>query len=144
VIPPLPVSSDTRGTVTHFVAGIGTSGTMMGVGRFLKERNPRVRLIAVQPDDPLHGMEGLKHLATAIVPPIYDPTVADETVYVSTERADATVRELARNEGLFVGWSAGAALAVARDILDKDAVIVAVAPDSGNRYLSESRRRLET
>ena len=115
----------------------------MGVGRFLKERNPGVRLIAVQPDDPLHGMEGLKHLATAIVPAIYDPAVADETVYVSTERADAMVRELARSEGLFVGWSAGAALAVARDIREKDAVIVVIAPDSGNRYLSESRRRLE-
>ena len=134
---------DTAGSITHFVAGIGTSGTMMGAGRFLKERRPDVRLVGVQPDEPLHGLEGLKHLATAIVPGIYDPGVVDEMRFVSTERADAAVRQLARTEGFFVGWSGGAALAAAADIADESAVIVVIAPDSGHRYLSESRRRLE-
>ena len=139
---------DTDGQVTHFVAGIGTSGTMMGAGRFLKERNPAVRLIGVQPDEPFHGLEGLKHLASALVPPIYDPGVLDQTVFVTTERADAAVRELARSQGVFLGWSAGAALVAAFDLIasvehDRPPVVVTIAPDGGQRYLSESRRRLE-
>jgi cysteine synthase B len=133
---------DTAGKITHLVAGVGTSGTLMGTGRFLKERNPGIELVAVQPDDALHGLEGLKHLATAIVPPIYDPTVVDRTVFVSTEQADRAVRQLARTQGLFVGWSTGAALAAAAQIASDAAVVVVIAPDSGNRYLSESRRRL--
>ena len=139
---------DTGGRVTHFVAGVGTSGTLMGAGRFLKERNPDIRLVAVQPDHPMHGLEGLKFLATAMVPAIYDPTLPDATMFVATERADAAVRDLAREHGLFVGWSAGAALVAAREILDtyrgkEPAVVVVMAPDSGQRYLTESRRRLE-
>jgi cysteine synthase B len=133
---------DTGGRITHFVAGIGTSGTLMGAGRFLKERNPGVRLVAVQPDQPLHGLEGLKHMASAMVPAIYDATALDQTILISTERADAAVRDLARSHGLFVGWSAGAAVAAAAELASESAVIVVVAPDSGHRYLSESRRRL--
>ncbi len=140
---------DTAGEITHFVAGIGTSGTLMGTGRFLKERNPGVRLVAVQPDAGLHGLEGMKHLASALVPAIYDPALVDETVFMSTERADAAVSELAQAQGFFVGWSAGAAFAAAADIArnakgagGRPPVIVVIAPDSGNRYLSESRRRL--
>ena len=133
---------DTGGRITHFVAGIGTSGTLMGTGRFLKERNPDVKLVAVQPDEPLHGLEGLKHMASAMVPAIYDPAAVDQTIFVSTERADLAVRNLARSQGLFVGWSTGAALAAAAELENESAVIVVVAPDSGHRYLSESRRRL--
>ena len=141
---------DTSGAITHFVAGIGTSGTLMGTGRFLRERSAAVRLVGVQPDHALHGLEGLKHLATAMVPAIYTPDLVDETVFMSTERADETVRDLARTQGLFIGWSAGAALAAAIGILreadragTRPPVIVVIAPDSGNRYLSESRRRLQ-
>jgi len=89
-----------RGRITHFVAGVGTSGTLVGAGRFLKGQHPDIRLVAVQPESPLHGLEGLKHLATAIVPGIYDPSLVDETVFVATEAAEAKVRQLARERGL--------------------------------------------
>lgn len=129
----------TRGQVTHFVAGLGTSGTMMGVGRFLQTLNPEVRLIAVQPDGPLHGLEGLKHMQTAIVPPIYDRTLVDEERPLRTEEAYEMARRLAREEGLFVGISAAAAVAgalnVARDL--QAGVVVTVLPDAGYKYLSE-------
>src|SRR5206468_1643402 len=95
----------TEGRITHFVAGLGTTGTMVGTGRRLKELNAAIELVAVQPDEPFHGLEGLKHLDTAIVPGIYDPTIPDRTEFVATEQADRMVHRLARETGLFVGWS---------------------------------------
>ena len=132
------ILEQTGGRITHFVAGLGTSGTFMGVGRRLREVNPGVRLISVQPDSPLHGLEGLKHMETAIVPGIYDPSLADEDLAVSTEEAFELTRRLAR-EGLFVGISSGAnlagALKVARE--SSDAVVVVIFCDGGEKYLSE-------
>jgi cysteine synthase B len=128
------------GGITHLVAGLGTTGTMMGTGRRLKELNPAIELVAVQPDGPFHGLEGLKHLATAIVPGIYDPAVPDRTELVATEDADEAVRRLARDAGLLVGWSTGAALVAAGRVVSEDAVVVVIAPDAGTRYLSERRR----
>lgn len=132
----------TGGRITHFVAGLGTSGTFVGVTRRLKELNPAIRCISVQPDSAFHGLEGLKHMATAIVPAIYDPSLADEDLAVRTEQAYAWVRRLAREEGLLVGVSSGAALEgcvqVARRLpRGERAVIVTVFPDSGDKYLSE-------
>ncbi|MGH9160722.1 MAG: pyridoxal-phosphate dependent enzyme, partial [Vicinamibacteraceae bacterium] len=129
----------TEGRVTHFLAGLGTSGTFTGTARRLKELNPGIRAISFQPDDPFHGLEGLKHMASAIVPGIYDPTLADDDLTVSTEEAYTMVRRLAREEGLLVGISSGAALACAlrlANTLDKG-VIVTIFPDSGDKYLSE-------
>jgi cysteine synthase B len=128
----------TNGRITHFVSGLGTSGTFMGTGRRLREAKPGVRLISVQPDSPLHGLEGLKHMNTAIVPGIYDPSLADEDLGVSTEDAFRLTRELAR-EGLFVGISSGANLAGALDVARRsaDAVIVVIFCDGGEKYLSE-------
>lgn len=129
----------TGGQITHFVAGLGTSGTFMGTGRYLKEQNPSIRLISFQPDSPLHGLEGMKHMATAIVPGIYDPGLADENREVSTEEAYDMVKRLARTEGILVGISAAAAvvcaLRVAAEI--REGVIVCILCDSGTRYLSE-------
>jgi cysteine synthase B len=133
------ILAQTDGRITHFVAGLGTSGTFMGTGRRLREANPAIRLISFQPDSPLHGLEGLKHMETAIVPGIYDPALADEDMRASTEEAYTMVRRLAREEGLLVGISGGAALAtalkVARDV--KNAVIVTIFPDSADKYMSE-------
>ena len=128
----------TRGRITHFVSGLGTSGTFMGTGRRLREANPDVKLISVQPDSPLHGLEGLKHMDTAIVPGIYDPSLADADLGVSTEDAFRLTRELAR-QGLFVGISSGANLAGALEVARgaSDAVIVVVFCDGGEKYLSE-------
>src|SRR5438128_4004166 len=128
----------TGGRLTHFVAGLGTSGTFMGVGRRLRVFNPSIRLISVQPDSPLHGLEGLKHMETAIVPGIYDTTVADEDLGVSTEDAFELTRQLARS-GLFVGISSGANLAAALHLARRspDSVIVVIFPDGGEKYLSE-------
>jgi len=133
------IIDQTGGRVTHFVAGLGTSGTFVGVGRRLREFRPSIRLISVQPDSPLHGLEGLKHMATAIVPGIYDPGVADEDLGVSTEEAFELTRRLAREEGLLVGISSGANLAGALHVAraTKDAVIVVVFCDGGDKYLSE-------
>jgi cysteine synthase B len=132
------VIEQTAGRLTHFVAGLGTSGTFIGAGRRLREHNPEIRLISVQPDSPLHGLEGLKHMETAIVPGIYDPALADEDLGIPTEEAFELTRQLAK-QGLFVGISSGAALAgalrVARNT--SDAVIVAIFPDGGEKYLSE-------
>ncbi|MBI4887861.1 MAG: cysteine synthase family protein [Acidobacteria bacterium] len=132
------IIDQTGGRITHFVAGLGTSGTFVGAGRRFREFNPAIRLISVQPDSPLHGLEGLKHMATAIVPGIYDPALADEDIGVSTEDAFELTRQLARH-GLFVGISSGAnlagALRVARRV--SDAVIVVVFCDGGEKYLSE-------
>jgi S-sulfo-L-cysteine synthase (O-acetyl-L-serine-dependent) len=132
----------TRGRVTHFVAGLGTSGTFMGVTRRLKELNPAIRAISVQPDEPFHGLEGLKHMASAKVPAIYDASLADEDLAVRTEDAFAMVRRLAREEGILAGVSSGAALCACQRVAEKlprneQAVIVTVFPDSGDRYLSE-------
>ncbi len=130
----------TEGQVTHFIAGMGTTGTLMGTGRRLKEYNPSVRLIAVQPDSPFHGLEGLKHLQTALVPGIYDPTVPDEVMEVSTESAHAMARTLVREEGLFVGISAAGAICCALKIAESitSGVVVVLAPDGGSRYISDS------
>jgi len=137
----------TAGRITHLVAGLGTTGTLMGTGRRLKELNAAIEIVAVQPDGPFHGLEGLKHLATAIVPGIYDPTLPNRTEFVATEDAEDAVRRLAKQAGLFVGWSSGAALVAAARVLSdrppvraSDAVVVVIAPDSGQRYLSEYRR----
>jgi cysteine synthase B len=133
------ILAQTEGRVTHFVAGLGTSGTFMGTGRRLREHNPSIKLISFQPDSPLHGLEGLKHMETAIVPGIYDPRLADEDMRVSTEDAYTMVRRLAREEGLLVGISGGAALAAALKVAKTaaNAVIVTVFPDSADKYMSE-------
>ena len=131
------------GRITHFVAAMGTTGTMMGTGRFLKEKKAGVRLVGVQPDSPLHGLEGLKHLSTtAHLPALYDPAVPDTVVEVMTETADRTARDLARNTGFLVGWSAGAAVAAALDIVREtpDSYVVVIGCDTGSRYLSEPHR----
>ena len=129
----------TRGQATHFVAGLGTSGTMMGVGRFLRTVNPQIRLIALQPDGPLHGLEGLKHMQTAIVPPIYDRALIDEERPLRTEAAYDMAQRLAREEGLFVGISAAAAVAGALDVAREleTGIVVTVLPDGGYKYLSQ-------
>ena len=133
----------TNGRITHFVAAMGTTGTMMGTGAFLKEKKPGIRLVGVQPDSPLHGLEGLKHLATTPYPPaLYDPGVPDLVAEIPTETADRTARLLARETGYLVGWSAGAAVAASLDILSQnpDAYVVAVGCDTGSRYLSDPHR----
>lgn len=128
----------TQGQVTHFIAGIGTGGTVMGTGRFLKERNPRVQVIAVEPDDAFHGLEGLKHMASSIVPGIYHEEELDRKIPVSTENAYETVYRLGREEGVLVGQSSGAALwaalTVAREI--DEGTVVTIFPDFGDKYLS--------
>jgi len=132
------ILEQTGGRITHFVAGLGTSGTFVGVGRRLRGEKPGVKLYSVQPDSPLHGLEGLKHMDSAIVPGIYDPSLAHEDVGVSTEDAFEITRRLAR-QGLFVGISSGASLAAAVAVgrRSPNAVIVAVFPDGGEKYLSE-------
>jgi cysteine synthase B len=125
--------------VTHFVAGLGTSGTLTGVGRYLRQYNPDVQLIAVQPSSPFHGLEGLKHMATAIQPGIYEAALPDQTVEIATEEAHTMVRSLARQEGLFVGISSGAAAVAALRIAEglEQGMVVAVFPDAGYKYLSD-------
>ena len=132
----------TEGRVTHFVAMMGTSGTFMGTSRRLKELNPKIRCISLQPDSPFHGIEGAKHMASAIVPKIYDPKLADEDLGISTEESYAMAKRLAREEGLLVGISAAAAvvgcLQVARQLKKGEpAVFVTILCDSGDKYLSE-------
>jgi cysteine synthase B len=133
----------TEGRVTHFVAGLGTSGTFVGTTRRLKELNPEIQAISMQPDSPFHGLEGLKHMATSIVPAIYDPTLAERALEVETEAAYAMAKQLAREEGLLVGISAAAAVAASLQIAREEAeagrsaVIVTVLPDSADKYLSE-------
>src|SRR6185295_140957 len=133
------ILEQTQGRITHFVAGLGTSGTFMGVGRKLREVNPSIRLISVQPDSPLHGLEGLKHMETAIVPGIYDPALADEDVQVETEAAWDMLHRVAREEGLFVGVSGAAALLAAIRVAGslERGLVVTVIPDGGDRYLSD-------
>ena len=129
----------TAGRITHFIAGLGTSGTFVGTSRRLRELNPGMKCISFQPDSPFHGLEGLKHMETAIVPGIYDPTLADEEYEIGTEEAHEYTRRLGRSEGLLVGVSSGAALACALRIAGKleSGVIVTVFPDAGDKYLSE-------
>ena len=132
----------TEGQVTHFIAGLWTGGTFVGVARRLKELNPAVRCISFQPDGPFHGLEGMKHMESAIVPGIYDPSLADEDFGVATEDAYRMVKRLAREEGLLVGVSGGAALWVALKVAGelpaaREAVIVTIFPDSADKYLSE-------
>jgi cysteine synthase B len=132
------IIAQTHGRVTHVVAGVGTSGTLVGVGRRLRETDPTVQMIAVEPDDGFHGIEGLKHLPTSITPGIYDPTVAHRTVRVSSAEAYAMTRRLAAEEGILAGPSSGAAMAAAGRVaaeLDRG-VIVVIFPDRGDRYLS--------
>ncbi len=128
----------TGGKVTHFVAGLGTGGTFTGTGRRLKEYNRLVQLISIEPDSGMHGLEGLKHMETSIVPGIYDPKLADRKLSVETETAYAMVRRLAREEGLLVGVSSGAAAACALQVASEltEGSVVTVFPDSGDRYLS--------
>lgn len=134
------IIEQTGGRLTHFVAGLGTSGTFVGTGRALRRFNASIKLISFQPDSPFHGLEGLKHMASAIVPPIYDPALADEDLRVTTEAAHTMVRRLAKEEGLLVGISSGAALAASLQVARRleGGVLVTVFPDGAEKYLSES------
>ncbi len=125
--------------ITHFVAGLGTSGTFMGNGRFFRDTAPHVRLVSMQPDSPFHGLEGMKHMESAIVPAIYDPSLADEQREVSTEDAYTMVKRLAREEGILVGISSAANLIAALDVASEldEGVVVTIFCDNGDRYLSE-------
>src|ERR1041384_836674 len=135
----LEIWQQTEGRITHFIAGLGTSGTFVGTTRRLKELNPAIKAISFQPDSPFHGLEGLKHMETAIVPGIYDATLADETYEINTEQAHEYTRNLGKREGLLVGVSSGAALACALKVAEKieSGMIVTVFPDAGDKYLSE-------
>jgi cysteine synthase B len=139
----LEIWNQTGGRVTHFVAGLGTSGTFTGVTRRLKELNPAVQCISMQPDSPFHGLEGLKHMATSLVPAIYNPYLANREVTTETEAAYEMAKRLAREEGLLVGISAAAAVAASLRIAmeeveaGRSATIVTVLPDSADKYLSE-------
>ena len=132
------ILEQTEGRITHFVAGIGTSGTLMGTGRRLKEFNPDIQLIAVEPEHPLHGLEGLKHMGSSIVPDIYDRSFQDDLVPVKTEDGYAMAHRLAHEEGLFVGHSSGAVIVAALEVASriKQGVVVTVFPDGGDRYIS--------
>jgi len=147
--------NQTGGRVTHFVAGIGTGGTIMGTGRYLKSRNPAIRVIAVEPDDPMHGLEGLKHMASSIVPGIYHENELDDKIQVSTEDAYEMVYALGQIEGILVGQSAGAAMVAALKLASslQEGCVVTVFSDFGDKYLSTNlwigwqewrRERLQT
>jgi cysteine synthase B len=129
----------TAGRVTHFAAGVGTGGTLVGAGRRLKELNRDVQIVCVQPSSPLHGIEGVRYLPTTIVPKIYDPAIVDETIEVETESAQAMVVRLAREEGMFVGVSAGAAVTAALEVARRleRGVVVTVLPEGGRRFIRE-------
>ncbi|HXU45316.1 MAG TPA: cysteine synthase family protein [Thermoanaerobaculia bacterium] len=129
----------TGGGITHFVTGLGTSGTFVGVGRFLRERSSQVRLISVEPDGPFHGLEGMKHMASAIVPAIYDPLVADEAREIATEAAHSMVKRLAREMGLLVGISSGGNVAAALELAAEieTGILVTILCDDADKYLSD-------
>ena len=133
------IFEQTGGRITHFVAGLGTSGTFVGAGRRLRELKPEAKLISMQPDSPFHGLEGLKHMETAIVPGIYEPSLADEEVEVGTEEAHAMVKRLARREGWFVGISSAANVVAAMRVAERidEGVIVTILCDDASKYLSE-------
>jgi cysteine synthase B len=139
----IEIWEQTAGQLTHFVAGLGTSGTFVGTTRRLKELNPGIQCISMQPDSPFHGLEGLKHMATAIVPKIYDASLADRDLEMPTETAYRMAKRLARTEGLLVGVSAAGAVAAALQIAEeeaargREAMIVTILPDSADKYLSE-------
>jgi S-sulfo-L-cysteine synthase (O-acetyl-L-serine-dependent) len=134
------VWEQTGGRITHYVAGLGTTGTIVGAGRYLHERNPKVRVVAVEPDTELHGLEGLKHMASSIVPEIYDRSVQDEVRPAGTDDANAMRAEILRTDGLLVGHSAGAALWTARAVARElpAGVVVVLLPDGGERYLADA------
>ena len=136
----LEIFEQTSGQITHFVAGLGTSGTFTGVGRRLREMRPEVKLWSVEPDSPFHGLEGLKHMATAIVPGIYDPEMADERLEVNTEEAYAMARLLVRREAWFVGLSSAANIVAALRVASwiREGVIVTILSDGGGKYVSDS------
>lgn len=133
----------TEGQITHFVAGLGTSGTFVGTTRRLKELNPEIQCVSMQPDSPFNGLEGLKHMATAIVPPIYDASLADRNIDMKTETAYTMAKQLGRAEGLLVGVSSAAAVATCMRIAEeeasqgREAVIVTILADAADKYLSE-------
>jgi len=129
----------THGQITHFVAGLGTSGTLTGTGRYLREQLPNVKIVSFQPDAPFHGLEGLKHMPSAIKPGIYDESLAGSNLEVQTEAAHEMVKKLAREEGLFVGISSGAAAIAALRVASEleEGVVVTVFPDAGYKYLSD-------
>lgn len=131
---------DTQGRVTHWVSCLGTSGTFTGTARFLKAQNPSIEVVSVQPDSPFHGLEGLKHMETALVPGIYDQGLADRDLGAPTEASFKLVRRLAREEGIFIGPSAGAAAWAALHVASQltQGVVVTLFPDGGERYLSDS------
>ncbi len=133
------IFEQTEGSVTHFVAGLGTSGTFIGTARRLKELNRGIQCVSFQPDSPFHGLEGMKHMPSAIKPGIYDPRVADENLQISTEDAHVMTLRLAREEGLLVGISSGAAMVAALNVANRlsSGVVVTIFPDSGDKYLSE-------
>jgi cysteine synthase B len=139
------IIEQTSGRLTHFVAGLGTSGTFMGISRRLKKFNPAIQVISFQPNSPFHGLEGLKHMESALVPSIYDPTLADQDLRVDTEDAYRMVRRLARQEGMLAGISSGAAMCAALQVAARierregqPAVVVTIFPDGAEKYLSES------
>ena len=134
----------TEGEITHFVAGLGTSGTFVGTSTRLKELNPEIKVVSFEPDSPFHGLEGMKHMGSAIVPPIYDPMVADENRATPTEDAYAMVKRVAREEGILIGISAGAAVATALEVAHEieasgeTGTVVTILCDGADKYLSES------
>lgn len=136
----LEVLEQTNGRITHFVAVLGTTGTFTGVSRRLKEFDAEIRAVAVQPDSPMHGIEGVKHMESAIVPGIYDPSLVDEDLRISSEEARAMTRRLAREEGLLVGVSSGANVSAALRVAERlrEGIVVTVLCDTGTRYLSDS------
>jgi cysteine synthase B len=133
------IIEQTAGTLTHFVAGLGTSGTFVGTARRLRKFNPAIKLISFQPATAFHGLEGLKHMESAIVPGIYDPTIADQDLRVESEDAFAMVRRLAREEGVMAGISSGAAISAVLQVAKglKSGIIVTVCPDGAEKYLTE-------
>jgi cysteine synthase B len=133
------IIEQTGGEITHFVVGLGTSGTLTGVSKYLREYNPEIEIIAVQPDSPFHGLEGLKHMPSAIQPGNFDPSTPDYTLEIPTERAYEMVSCLAREEGYFVGISSGAAAVAVLDVASKleSGLVVTIFPDAGYKYLSD-------
>ena len=130
----------TGGEITHFVSGLGTSGTFVGTASRLREYNPHIRVVSFEPDSAFHGLEGMKHMQSAIVPPIYDPTVADENRHALTEAAYEMVKRVAREDGILIGISAGAAVATALEVAREieRGVVVTILCDGADKYLSES------
>jgi cysteine synthase B len=135
------IVAQTGGAITHFVAGLGTSGTLTGVSKYLREYNPQIQIISAQPDSPFHGLEGLKHMPTAIQPGIFDPSLIDRNLEISTERAYQMVKRLVREEGYFVGISSGAAALAALQIASEldEGLVITVFPDAGYKYLSDEK-----